>query len=193
MTNSIPTFTDVNGTSWHLRLTTRDIDRVRDHVTNSNGQPVDLLDMAERGNFSSIINDMRLFPTIVFWLVQDQVADRFNLDEYDAQHSKIYTLDESLKRQPPLQKAANWFGSLLDGDALNEMSKAFCEAIVNFTDPRIREKLKNVMAKQEELQKVALDKAEEVILREIRDGQDALSMTALQSSELTPENTLSQS
>lgn len=192
MTNTIPTFTDSTGTTWHLRLTTRDIDRVRDHVQTPAGQPIDLLDIAERGDLSSITSNIRLFPTIVFWLIQDQIVDRFNLDEYDAQHQKEYAFDESLKRQSPIQKAANWFGSLLDGDTLYYMSKAFCDAIVNFTDPRIRAKLKNIMAKQEELQTAALDRAEEVILREIRDGQEELSMIAPRSLESTPDNTLSQ-
>lgn len=190
---NLPVFKDDEGTPWTFRLTTRDIDRVRDHVKNKDGQPVDLLDMAERGDFSLLITDMRLFPTVCFWCLQSQVADLFNVEQYDYQHAKEYELDPSLKLQSTLQKAANWFGSRLGGDAIADMAKAFTEAILNFIDPRVREKLQKVLEKQEELQRAALDKAEETILNQLQAGLEGLSKTAPPFSESTQETTPSAS
>ena len=184
----IPTFTDLQSDVWSLRLTTADIDKVRDHVKNKDGQPIDLLDMAEKGDFSVLTSDMRLFPTVVFWLVQTQIADRFSVDQYDAEHAKEYALEPSLKNQTPMQKAANWFGSRLGGDQITNMAKAFVEAVLNFIDPKVRQRIQTVMQKQEQLRDAVLDRAQNETLRQLSAGLDELSLTVPPSSESTPEN-----
>ena len=189
----IPTFTDLQGDVWTLRLTTSDIDRVRDHVKNKDGQPIDILDMAERGDFTSLTSDMRLFPTVVFWLVQEQVADRFSVDQFDADHAKEYALEPSLKNMTPMQKAANWFGSRLGGDQVADMAKAFVEAVLNFIDPKVRQRIQTVLEKQEQLQNAVLDKAQQETLRQLSAGLEELSSTVPPSSDLTPEDGTSES
>ena len=184
----IPTFTDLQGDVWSLRLTTANIDKVRDHVKNKAGQPVDLLDMAEKGGFSVLTSDMRLFPTVVFWLIQDQIADRFSIDQFDADHAKEYALDPSLKNITPMQKAANWFGARLGGNQVADMAKAFVEAILNFIDPKVRQRLQTVIEKQEQLREAVLDKAQNETLRQLSAGLEELSSTVPPSSDSTPEN-----
>ena len=191
MTNT-PTFKDLKNDVWSLRLTTADIDRVRAHVKDNNGQPIDLLDMAEKGDFSSVTYNLRVFNLVVFWLLQEQIADRFSVEQYDAEHAKEYALDPDAKNISTLQKAANWFASRIGGDQFADMAKAFVDSVLNFIDPKVRKRLQVVLEKQEQLREAILDKATTDTLNQLSGGLDALSSNPPESSDLTPESTPSE-
>ncbi len=189
------TFKDKQGIDWNIEIVVSGIDRVRKRVFNRDKKPVDLLEMTEHGDLSAITSDIRIFPTVVFWLIYEQVMERFSIEQYDADHAVEYETYPEEKRINPIQKAANWFGDRLGGDELAAMGEAFEVAILNFINPNIRDKIKRVMKKQTELNEAILERAALEAENQISAGLDALSRKPPQSlestSEITPSDSLS--
>lgn len=188
-----PTFKDKFGADWTIEIVVSDVERVRKRVINKDGKPVDLLDMTEKGDFSAILADSRIFPTVVFWLLYDEIMTRFSEEQYDADHAAEYAAYPEDKRLNTIQKAARWFGDQLGGDEVAAMAKAFEVALLNFMSPQLREKLKRVIAKQEELTEAILELTARETESQITTGLTALSESLPPSSESTSADTPSAS
>ena len=68
-------FTDKPGKVWLLDITFGDVERVRAHVSGVDGKPLDLLEIAEGGNFSPISGSVRKVIEVVFWLLYPALQD----------------------------------------------------------------------------------------------------------------------
>ncbi|MDO4585083.1 MAG: hypothetical protein Q4D62_13395 [Planctomycetia bacterium] len=60
-------FTDNAGTIWPVKITYSDVERVKEDVLGNDGKPLDLFDIAERGDFSGISGSIRKVIEVVFW------------------------------------------------------------------------------------------------------------------------------
>lgn len=161
-------FTDSKGNLWLLEITTRDVDRVRSHVVGTNGKPVDLFEVAERGDFSTISDSTQVVINVIFWLCFEQVMERFDIGAWDEAHKKEYVFFPEKAKQPAIQKAAEWFGSLIGGKELESMSRAWEVALLNFIpNQAVREAVRNVLIKTEKLAATVRKAAEKKVLKEL--------------------------
>ncbi len=102
-----------------------------------------------------------------------------------------------LRNRTPLQKAADWFGERITGNELPEVVRAWERALLNFIpNPKLRESVQNVMAREEAYQTALLDAAEKKALEEIEsrklllpDGQNGRSGALPENSVSTPAPT----
>ena len=155
----------MKGTKMHITYAA--VERVKAHVTGNDGKPLDLLDIAERGDFSAISGSIRKVIEVVFWLRYPELKEQFN--EGDP------------------QKLADKFGETLDGDAIVALAESWEAAMLNFIpNRRIRQAVEKVMEKQKALQERILDVSEAESLRTVTAGLDALSGNTPENSASTP-------
>lgn len=165
-------FKDKNGDMWVLDITFADVERVKKHVTGADGKPLELLEIAEQGDFSPISGSVRRVLDTVFWLLFPEIQTRFG--------------------SGTPQELADRFGALLNGDAIVAAIGAWEGAMVNFIpNLRLREALGKVMEKQEALRNSVCEVAETQCLKSISDGLDALSGNLPENSASTPTPTAS--
>lgn len=166
-------FTDNAGTVWNIKITYSDVERVKNHVLGADGKPLDLFDIAERGDFSGISGSVRKVIEVVFWLCYSKISE------------------QSGKTVP--QECMDWFGERIGGDEIVAMVEAWEAAILNFIPNRqIRQAVKNVAEKQRALQTAIFQKAEEGCLRSITAGHAKLSGDLPASLESIPTDTPSE-
>ena len=190
-------FTDSQGFVWSMNIKFRDVERVKNNVKGINGQPVDLLAIAERGDFSTISGSVQTVLNVVFWLCLDEILQNFDLEEWNYRHEKLYEYLPNEKGRSVLQKAAVWFGERISGDGLLEIVRAWERALLNFIpNTKLRESVQNVMAREEAYQNALLDAAEKKALEEIEsrklllpDGQNGRSGALPENSVSTPAPT----
>lgn len=169
------TFTDSKGLQWSLEIKVRDIERVKAHVKGVNGQPVDLLDIAEKGDFSTISGSVQTVLQVVFWLLLDDIMANFDREQWDADHAALYELVPDEKRKTPLQKAADWFGERIGGVEVVNMARAWEEALLNFIpNPRVRTAVKNVMDREAEFQGKLMEAAQQRAIDSIQKNEARL-------------------
>ena len=185
-------FTDSQGFVWSMNIKFRDVERVKNNVKGINGQPVDLLAIAERGDFSTISGSVQTVLNVVFWLCLDEILQNFDLEEWNYRHEKLYEYLPNEKGRSVLQKAAVWFGERISGDGLLEIVRAWERALLNFIpNTKLRESVQNVMAKEEAYQNALLDAAEKKALEEIESRKLLLSAGQNGRSGALPENSVS--
>ena len=187
------TFKDSQGETWTMNITFADVQQVRENVIDTNGEPVDLLKIAEKGDFSSVSGSVQVVLNTVFWLVFPQLGRRgFSVEKFDADHAAEYEIFPDMKNRTPLQKAAVWFGERISGDGLLEIVRAWERALLNFIpNTKLRESVQNVMAKEEAYQNALLDAAEKKALEEIESRKLLLSAGQNGRSGALPENSVS--
>lgn len=105
-------FTDAKGDSWHIAITFGDILRVKQHVKGADGKPLDLCYIAETGDFRQVTDHIEVICQCVYWLIVNNIKEATGLDGRDA-------MEEFYKR--------------IDSDTVVDMTKAWYEAILNFT------------------------------------------------------------
>lgn len=124
------TFRDGNGREWHINVTVADVKRVKEQTG--------LL-------LTSLVED-RLMPLATL------VSDPVKLVD------TVWVLIE------PQAKAAGLtdeqFGQSLSGDSVDQMAKAFMEALTDFFPKRQSAMLKTLLTKQKDLQDALADRAE---------------------------------
>jgi len=185
-------FTDSQGFVWSMNIKFRDVERVKNNVKGINGQPVDLLAIAERGDFSTISGSVQTVLNVVFWLCLDEILQNFDLEEWNYRHEKLYEYLPNEKGRSVLQKAAVWFGERISGDGLLEIVRAWERALLNFIpNTKLRESVQNVMAREEAYQNALLDAAEKKALEEIESRKLLLSAGQNGRSGALPENSVS--
>lgn len=105
-------FTNTGGEYWQINITYGDIVRVRQHVQGADGKPLDLCYIAETGNFRQVVDHIDVVVKCVYWLLYPQLKESYGMDGLELQE---------------------WFYNHIDSKTLQEMSKAWYEAILNFT------------------------------------------------------------
>ena len=105
-------FTDCEGAEWHIAIRYGDLQRVRQHVQGADNKPLDLCYIAETGDFRQVTDHIDLLVRAVYWLLYNSIQDYSGKTGMDAM---------------------NWFYNRLDGATIENVTKAFYEAIVNFT------------------------------------------------------------
>ena len=169
-------FTDSQGFVWSMNIKFRDVERVKNNVKGINGQPVDLLAIAERGDFSTISGSVQTVLNVVFWLCLDEILQNFDLEEWNYRHEKLYEYLPNEKGRSVLQKAADWFGERITGNELPEVVRAWERALLNFIpNPKIRESVENLIEKQEVLQNAIWEEAEGRAMKEIESSLEQLA------------------
>lgn len=177
-------FTDNTGYEWVLDIKVRDIERVKAHVTGINGKPVDLLEIAEKGDFSSVSGSVQIILKVIFWLLLDDIMANFDREEWDREHTTLYEVVPEEKKKTLIQKAGDWFGERIGGEQVIEMVKAWESALLGFIpNPRVREAVEKVMDKQEVYQTKLIETAEVTVLKELDRNQEALGKSSMSSQE----------
>ena len=111
-------------------------------------------------NLAHLENNVELIVNIVFVLCYAQVREHFNLAAYDEAMQAEYEMFPELKTETEIFKAARWFGGLMDGPALEAMTNAFLEALLNFCpNGSRRAALKKIGAKSKELEQIRCEAA----------------------------------
>lgn len=175
-------FTDNTGYEWVLDIKVRDIERVKAHVTGINGKPVDLLEIAEKGDFSSVSGSVQIILKVIFWLLLDDIMQNFDRESWDRDHATLYEVVPEEKRKTLIQKAADWFGERIGGEQVIEMVKAWESALLGFIpNPRVREAVEKVLDKQEVYQAKLIETAEATVLKEISQNQAQLGASSANS------------
>ena len=175
-------FVDNTGYEWSLDIKVRDIERVKAHVTGINGKPVDLLEIAEKGDFSSVSGSVQIILKVIFWLLLDDIMQNFDREEWDRDHATLYEVVPEEKRKTLIQKAADWFGERIGGEQVIEMVKAWESALLGFIpNPRVKEAVEKVMDKQQVYQTKLIETAEATVLTEISRNQEALGASSANS------------
>ena len=183
-------FTDNRGEVWTIDITYADVERVKQHMTGADGKPLDLLEIAEQGDFSPISGNVRRVLDTVFWLCLEQIQERFDLDTWNETHSNsLIPCSET-----PLQKAAHWFSTRIGSEEILKIVSAWEVAMINFIpNRRIREAVTKVLEQERTLQTKAYELAEKECLKDIADGLAKLSGNLPENSESTPIPTASDS
>ncbi len=152
-------FRDKDKNVWNIHITFADVERVKSHVVGNDEKPLDLLDIAERGDFSAVSGSIRKIIDVVFWILYPSIVEKFG-------------------NEKP-QVLAEKFGELLDGDAIVSLVEGWEASMLNFIpNRRIRLAVEKVAAKQKKLQTRIIEKAETQTLRQLTGGLDALSGSA---------------
>lgn len=105
-------FTDAKGDSWHITITFGDILRVKQYVKGADGKPLDLCYIAETGNFRQVTDHIEIIVQCVYWLIVNNIKEVTGLDG---------------------RAAMEEFYNRIDSDTVVYMTKAWYEAIINFT------------------------------------------------------------
>ena len=105
-------FVDAEGENWHIAITFGDIMRVKRHVKGSDGKPLDLCYIAETGDFRQVTDHIEIICQCVFWLLEDSIFERTD------RHGSF---------------AMEWFYNRINGDTIASMTRAWFEALVNFS------------------------------------------------------------
>ena len=105
-------FTDCEGAEWHIAIRYGDLQRVKAHVQGADSKPLDLCYIAETGDFRQVTDHIDLLVRAVYWLLYNSILEYSGKTGMDAM---------------------NWFYNRLDGVTIENVTKAFYEAIVNFT------------------------------------------------------------
>lgn len=154
-------FTNTGGEYWQINITYGDIVRVRQHVQGADGKPLDLCYIAETGNFRQVIDHIDITVKCVYWLLYPQLKESYGMDGLELQE---------------------WFYNHIDSKTLQEMSKAWYEALLNFTPfPVIRA---TMMTAGNMKTKAELVKAIEILAGALQE-----CMSSPESLEPTPTNT----
>lgn len=144
-------FKDCMGQEWILDFKTDSVMRVRNLIMDDKGNPIDLLDMADTGNLHQLYGNSRRMIDVVFLCVLDQVKEQFD----EKLFNETFALDMEIFpeiKENVFKKMAYWFGGRLDGSAIESMTKAFKEALTNFTpNPYQREALLVVLERQDKI------------------------------------------
>lgn len=177
-------FTDSKGLQWSLEIKVRDIERVKAHVSGINGKPVDLLEIAEKGDFSAVSGSVQTVLQVVFWLLLDDIMSHFDRAQWDADHAALYEMVPDEKRKTVLQKAADWFGERIGGEEVLALVKAWEAAILDFIpSPHVRSAVQNVMDKQEAYNQKLFEAAEKKALNELQQNEERLDASSSNSPE----------
>lgn len=177
-------FTDNTGYEWVLDIKVRDIERVKAHVTGINGKPVDLLEIAEKGDFSSVSGSVQIILKVIFWLLLDDIMANFDREAWDRDHATLYEVVPEEKKKTLIQKAADWFGERIGGEQVIEMVRAWEAALLGFIpNQRVREAVEKVMDKQEVYQTKLIETAEATVLKELDRNQAQLGVSSTNSQE----------
>lgn len=180
----MPRFTDNTGLAWPIEIKVRDVERVKAHVTGVNGKPVDLLAVAEKGDFSAISGSVEVVLKVVFWLCFDEIMANFDREAWDKDHAALYEMCPEEKQKTPLQKAADWFGSRIGGEEVLPLVKAWEEALLNFIpNPRVSEALQKVMDREEVFREKVIEAAERDALKMFDQNEDQLGASSGNSPE----------
>lgn len=178
------TFKDSKGLEWSIEIKVRDIERVKAHVTGVNGQPVDLLDIAEKGDFSAVSGSLQTVLQVVFWLCFEEIMANFDKHEWDRLHRSLYEYLPEEQNKTLVQKAADWFGERIGGAEVLALVRAWEGAILNFIpNPRVQQAVRNVMEREEVYQEKLMEAAEAKALDEIRQNQAQLGVSSTPSPE----------
>ena len=166
--NEIPSFTDANGEKWIIDIKTRDAERVKKWVSNPDGTPVDLTAYVEEGRLSAIVYSRETIIKIGFFLIYDQIMERFDLQEYNKQQEKYVEFEPELANRSIMQKAMDWFTARINGETVREMIQAYEVALLNFIrNADVREAFQDVIQKRNEFVKVSVDSAKKELLKTI--------------------------
>ena len=157
------TFTDCEGTSWHIAIKYGDIQRVRRHVTGADGKPLDLCYIAEVGDFKQVIDRIDLIVQSTYWLLQPSITEYSGKSGQDAQE---------------------WFFNRVDGDTIQAMALAWHEALLNFTPSRVVKAA--MMTAWETMTRAELIAAIELLAGRLEESGNT---PALSASALTPTAT----
>ena len=177
-------FVDNTGYEWVLDIKVRDIERVKAHVTGINGKPVDLLEIAEKGDFSSVSGSVQIILKVIFWLLLDDIMANFDREEWDREHTTLYEVVPEEKKKTLIQKAGDWFGERIGGEQVIEMVRAWEAALLGFIpNPRVREAVEKVINKQEVYQTKLIETAEATVLKELDRNQAQLGKSSMSSQE----------
>lgn len=144
-------FKDLHGVDWPVEIRFKDVEMIEKHVRDQDGKPLRILDLSDTGELYRICISARQMIDVVFICCMDQIRGMFSEKEFDASHEMELQIDPEL-RGNLLKKMGFWFGERLNGLAIESMTNAFKEAIVNFTrNPHQREALAKVLENQEKL------------------------------------------
>ncbi|MBR0193349.1 MAG: hypothetical protein IJQ31_14915 [Thermoguttaceae bacterium] len=175
----MPQFKDNTGLAWPIEIKVRDVERIKAHVTGANGQPVDLLAVAEQGDFSAISGSVEVVLKVVFWLCFDEIMANFDREAWDRSQADFYKMCPEEKQKTPLQKAADWFGSRIGGEQVLPLVKAWEEALLNFIpNPRVREAVLRLMDRETVYKAKLLEAAEKTALLTYEQNEEALGASS---------------
>ncbi len=173
------TFTDSKGLEWPIEIKVRDVERVKAHVKGVNGQPVDLLAIAEKGDFSAVSGSVQTVLQVVFWLLLDDIMANFDREQWDADHAALYELVPEEKKKTVLQKVADWWGERIGGAEVLALVRAWETAVLNFIpNPRVREAARKVMEREEVYLEKVVEAAEAQALDEIHQNTERLGASS---------------
>lgn len=114
--NNSAVFKDAEGSSWLINITYGDICRVKKHVIGADNKPLDLCYIAETGDFKQVIDHIEILTQCVFWLLSKDI------EKYTGKCT---------------EDAMEWFYARIDSGTLESMTKAWYEAIINFTPSQV--------------------------------------------------------
>ena len=183
-------FTDCKGKEWELRITTKDVTLVERLVLDRDGEPIDLLAMADTGNLFQLYGDSRRMIDVVFVCLLEQISANFNEADFDAENEVLYLVEPEL-RENRLKKMGAWFGARVDGACITAMTEAFKEALVNFTrNPRQREALTRVLENQTAVEAAQADRLIQMSDDRVRKFQQGMDKEVQRELQKSPEEIL---
>lgn len=179
-------FKDNQGVNWPVEIKFKDVEMIEKFVRGTDGKPLRILDLADTGELYRLYISAREMIDVVFFCCLDQIKTMFSEKEFDESHQLELQIEPEL-RGNLLRKMGLWFGERLNGPAIESMTEAFKEAIVNFTrNPHQREALETVLKNQQKLAQSQSRRIQEESDHRLKMTEEAMEQKHLQEMEKTP-------
>lgn len=152
-------FTDNRNITFQLDVKHRDVLKIKAHLKDDEGKPLDLLELADVGALWKVFGSSQRMLDIVFLLCLSQIDEHFDENAFQTSYAADLALLPAL-RESVQKRKEYWFAAGIGPEQIPQITKAFKEALVNFTpDPRQRAALETVLKNQEELTAAQAERA----------------------------------
>ena len=181
-------FSDATGDVWVLDIKVADVERVKKLVTDKSGVPIDLLAITERGEFKQLKNDIEISLNIIQVLCLEQIGQRFDVTQYDAENATLYEMIPEWRNESRMKKASRWLASRINHEVLPAMIEAFFEALLNFTSsPSRRDAMKSIYDGECELEALACQEAGRQMQTALKRSREIVTEAMEKAAEAVPE------
>lgn len=179
----MPGFTDSRGINFHFDIKTKDTILIKNQLKDDDGQPLDLLALADAGEMWKVYGSVQRMLDVAFLCNLDYCRETWDEETFDKEHEIELEAMPELKRSK-LAKLKMWFCEGIGPEQIGEMVTAFREAVLNFIPNQYqREMMRRVLENQDALDKAKAEKAIKVC-----DARLKKAMEILDKAPEIPEN-----
>ena len=157
-------FKTSNGETWILEIKTKHAMLVKNYVRDKDGNPIDLLELADSGLLFKVLSSLETLLNVAFCCCLDEIKTRFSVENYDRENEGLYELFPEMKNETAFQKSQRWFAGLMNGEALVSVTNAMKEAVLDFcpSQPQ-KDAYRKVFQSTKRLDEAKAKKTEELV------------------------------